>query len=81
MDEPDQFVPWQRATERVLEICSVIITELTVSYWGYLTQINVPLRGREPSPFYRKLFDVALECYEKCQKYLPAGCYERGTRR
>ena len=33
------------------------------------------------SPFYRKLLDVALECDEKCQKYLPGGFYERRTRR
>jgi Xaa-Pro aminopeptidase len=31
MDEPDRFVPWQRATERNLETGSVVITELTVS--------------------------------------------------
>lgn len=43
MDEPDRFVPWQRANERVLQTGSAVITELTVSYWGYSTQIHRPL--------------------------------------
>ena len=35
---------------------------LTVSYWGYSTQIHRRLcRGCERSMLYRKLFDVALE--------------------
>ena len=42
MDKPDRFVPWQRQTSRVLERGSVVITELTVSYWGYSTQIHRP---------------------------------------
>jgi Xaa-Pro aminopeptidase len=74
MDEPDRFVPWQRATERVLGNGSVVITELTVSYWGYSTQIHRPFAvGREPSPIYRKLFDVALECYENVRKLCRPG--------
>lgn len=65
MDDPDRHVPWQRATDRVLENGSVVITELTVSYWGYPTQIHRPFAlGREPSPLYRELFDAALQCYE-----------------
>jgi Xaa-Pro dipeptidase len=74
MDEPDRFVPWQRGTERVLEAGSVVITELTVSYWGYSTQIHRPFAvGREPSLLYRKLFDVALECYENVRKICRPG--------
>jgi hypothetical protein len=74
MVEPDRFVPWQRAIERVLEIGSVVITELTVSYWSYSTQIHRPFAvGREPSPLYRKLFDVALECYENVKSICRPG--------
>jgi Xaa-Pro dipeptidase len=65
MDAPDRFVPWQKTTPRVIERGSVVITELTVSYWGYSTQIHRPFAiGREPSTLYRKLFDTALQCYE-----------------
>src|SRR5713226_4553122 len=74
MDNPDRFVPWQRATPRIIEIGGVLITELTVSYWGYSTQIHRPFAiGREPSPLYRKLFDVALECYENVRKICKPG--------
>jgi Xaa-Pro aminopeptidase len=69
MDNPDRFVPWQRQTFRVLEKGSVVITELTVSYWGYSTQIHRPFAiGKEPTPTYRKLFNAAYECYESVRK-------------
>src|SRR5436190_1629332 len=69
MDNPDRFVPWQKQTSRVLEKGSVVITELTVSYWGYSTQIHRPFAiGKEPSPIYRKLFDAALQCYENIRR-------------
>jgi Xaa-Pro aminopeptidase len=74
MDSPDRFVPWQRQTSRVLEKGSVVITELTVSYWGYSTQIHRPFAiGKEPSPTYRKLFDAAHECYESIRKICKPG--------
>jgi len=74
MDNPDRFVPWQRQTSRALEKGSVVITELTVSYWGYSTQIHRPFAiGKEPSPTYRKLFDAAFECYESVRKICQPG--------
>ncbi|MDP9129270.1 MAG: M24 family metallopeptidase, partial [Candidatus Binatota bacterium] len=74
MDNPDRFVPWQRQTSRVLETGSVVITELTVSYWGYSTQIHRPFAiAKEPSPTYRKLFDAAYECYESVRKICQPG--------
>jgi Xaa-Pro aminopeptidase len=74
MDQPDRFVPWQKPTPRVIEAGSVVITELTVSYWGYSTQIHRPFAiTREPPPLYRKLFDTALECYENIRKICKPG--------
>jgi Xaa-Pro aminopeptidase len=74
MDRPDRFVPWQKTTSRVLEKGSVVITELTVSYWGYSTQIHRPFAiAREPSPLYRKLFDTALRCYENIRAICKPG--------
>ena len=74
MGNPDRFVPWQRQTSRVLETGSVVITELTVSYWGYSTQIHRPFAiAKEPSPTYRKLFDAAYECYESVRKICKPG--------
>lgn len=74
MEKPDRFVPWQRQTSRVLEKGSVVITELTVSYWGYSTQIHRPFAiGKEPTPPYRKLFDAAYECYESVRTICKPG--------
>jgi Xaa-Pro dipeptidase len=74
MEQADRFVPWQKTTHRVVEAGSVVITELTVSYWGYSTQIHRPFAiAREPSPLYRKLFDTALECYESIRKICRPG--------
>lgn len=74
MNAPDRFVPWQRQTARVLEKGSVVITELTVSYWGYSTQIHRPFAiAQEPTPVYRKLFDAANECYESVRKICRPG--------
>ena len=74
MENPDRFVPWQKQTSRVLEKGSVVITELTVSYWGYSTQIHRPFAiGKEPAPIYRKLFDTALECYENIRSICKPG--------
>jgi len=74
MDDPDRFVPWQKQTPRVLEKGSVVITELTVSYWGYSTQIHRPFAiGKEPSAIYRKLFDAAYQCYENVRNVCKPG--------
>ncbi len=74
MADPDRYVPWQRVTSRVLKKGDVVITELTVSYWGYSTQIHRPFAiGAEPSALYRSLFDVAYECYENIRRICTPG--------
>jgi Xaa-Pro aminopeptidase len=74
MDNPDRFVPWQKQTSRILEKGSVVITELTVSYWGYSTQIHRPFAiGKEPSAIYKNLFDAAYQCYENVRKICKPG--------
>ncbi len=74
MEEPDRCVPWQRTSYRTISPGSVVITELTVGYWGYSTQIHRPFAiGREPTPLYRELFDVALECYESVRRICVPG--------
>jgi Xaa-Pro aminopeptidase len=74
MSHPDRFVPWQKQTSRMIEKGSVVITELTVSYWGYSTQIHRPFAiGQEPSPVYRRLFDAAYQCYESVRRICQPG--------
>lgn len=74
MARPDRFVPWQRVTPRTLSKGDVVITELTVSYWGYSTQIHRPFAiAQEPTPLYRELFDAALACYENIRRICQPG--------
>jgi Xaa-Pro dipeptidase len=78
MAAPDRFVPWQRVTPRTLAKGDVVITELTVSYWGYATQIHRPFAiGAEPAPVYRELFDAALTCYENIRRICTPGTTSR----
>lgn len=74
MAKPDRYVPWQRVTPRVLRKGDVVITELTVAYWGYRSQIHRPFAiGEEPNQLYRDLFDAAYECYERIRAIAKPG--------
>jgi Xaa-Pro dipeptidase len=74
MHAPDRFVPYQFPTTRVLEKGDVVITELTMTYWGYWSQIHRPFAvGEPPTAVYQELFDVALECYERVLAVLRPG--------
>ncbi|MDP2744495.1 MAG: M24 family metallopeptidase [Dehalococcoidia bacterium] len=74
MSAPDRFVPWQFLTPRTLTKGDVVITEITISYWGYGAQIHRPFAvGAEPTPLYRKLFEVAHQCFENVRKVLQPG--------
>lgn len=74
MAAPDRFVPWQFLTPRRLEKGDVVITELTVTFWGYGGQIHRPFAvGVDPTALYRSLFDVAYECYEGVRAVLVPG--------
>ena len=74
MAEPDRCLPWQRTTPRTITEGSVVIAEITVSYWGYSTQIHRAFAiGQEPTPLYQELFDVALECYENVRRICKPG--------
>ncbi len=74
MSAPTRFVPWQFLTPRILTKGDVVITEITISYWGYGAQIHRPFAiGVEPLSLYRKLFEVAYECFESVRKVLQPG--------
>lgn len=74
MAQPDRFVPWQRPGARTVASGDVVITELTVSYWSYGTQIHRPFAiGAPPTAVYRELFEVALECYENIRRICRPG--------
>lgn len=74
MSRPDRYVPWQFPTSRRISKGDVVITEITVTYYGYGTQIHRPFAvGREPTAQYKRLFDVALECFDRVSNALRPG--------
>jgi len=67
-------VPRQNLSGRVIERGDVINTEISVSFWGYSGQMHRPIFVQtEPSKLYQRLWDTALEAYQRCVKSLRAG--------
>jgi Xaa-Pro aminopeptidase len=77
MDDPNGCLPAQNPSHRRIEAGDVIITEFSASYWGYTGQIQRPVFVEaEPTPEWRRLFDVALESYERIVGVLRDGATE-----
>jgi Xaa-Pro aminopeptidase len=77
MDEPTGCVPAQNPSARRLERGDVIITEFSASHWGYSGQLHRPVfLGAEPTAEWQRLFDVALEAYERLVRAVRAGASE-----
>jgi Xaa-Pro aminopeptidase len=73
-DGSSPCVPRQNLSSRQLERGDVINTEISVSYWGYSGQAHRPIfLQAQPTDTYRKLWDTALEAYERCVKCLKPG--------
>src|SRR5690606_31880285 len=52
----------------------VLISEITLNFFGYGGQIHRPFAiGQEPDDTYRRLFDVAVECFDSVRSGLRAG--------
>jgi Xaa-Pro aminopeptidase len=74
MDSPTSYVPAQTQSSRVLEIGDAVISELSAGVGGYAGQIQRPIAvGREPNASYQRVYDVALEAYQRIFKVLKAG--------
>jgi len=66
MDDPNGCLPSQNPSDRVIQKGDVIITEISASYWGYSGQIHRPIFvGAGPTPPWQRMFDVALEAYNR----------------
>lgn len=66
MNSPSASVPWQFMTPQMISRGDAITTEITIKYWTYESQLHRPFAvGRQPSPLYKRLFDTALECFER----------------
>ncbi len=67
-------VPRQNLSNRTIEHGDVINTEISVSHWGYSGQMHRPIFvGQPPNDLYLKLWDTALESYQRCVQALRAG--------
>lgn len=73
-DAAGACVPRQNLSHRVLQPGDVINMEVSISHWGYSGQAQRPVfLQRGPNDLYRRLFDTALESYDRCAKVLRAG--------
>ncbi len=77
MDAPTACVPSQNVTERIVQKGDVIIMEISASYWGYSGQIQRPIAvACDPTPEWRKLFDIGAQAYARVCSALKPGATE-----
>ncbi|HZU06881.1 MAG TPA: Xaa-Pro peptidase family protein [Chloroflexota bacterium] len=74
MRAPDVCVPAQYQSHRVIQRGDVLITEISVQYWGYGGQCLRPYAiGEEPTPEYRRLYEVAEAAFYAVARALRTG--------
>jgi Xaa-Pro aminopeptidase len=77
-DDPNGCLPSQNPGDRVIQRGDVIITEISASYWGYSGQIHRPIFvGEPPNRAWGRLFDTALEAYQRIAEAIRPGATER----
>jgi Xaa-Pro aminopeptidase len=80
MDDPNGCLPAQNPSHRRIAAGDVIITEFSASYWGYTGQIQRPVFVEaDPKPEWQRMFDVALEAYERIAEAVRPGATEADT--
>ncbi len=74
MDDPKSYVPAQTQSSRRLKVGDAVISELSAGVGGYAGQIQRPIAiGQQPTDTYQRVYDVALEAYERIVGVLKAG--------
>jgi Xaa-Pro aminopeptidase len=74
MRDPAICVPAQQQSNRVIERGDVLITEISAHYHGYPGQILRPFSvGGPPTPAYQRLYDVAVEAFNRLAVVIQAG--------
>jgi len=74
MDAPELIFPWQYPSTRVMRRGDVLLTEISVGYWGYAGQIQRAFTvDAEPTKEFRQLYDTAAEAYERIFEVLKPG--------
>ena len=74
MGRPERCVPAQQPSGRRLERGDVLITEISAHFRGYPGQILRPFTiGAPPTAEYQRLYEVALETYQRVAAVVRAG--------
>lgn len=74
MRAPEIGVPAQVPSTRTIERGDVLITEISAEHAGYSGQIHRAYAiGEEPTAEYRRIHEVAMECYERVAGVLREG--------
>src|SRR5712692_8842349 len=74
MRNPSVCVPAQHLSHRILQSGDVLITEISAHYHGYAGQILRPFAiGTPPTPAYQRMYDVAVEEYNRVAGVICAG--------
>jgi Xaa-Pro dipeptidase len=74
MAHPTVCVPAQHQSNRIIEKGDVLITEISAHYAGYAGQILRPFAiGTPPTAEYQRLYDVAVETYNRIASVLRDG--------
>lgn len=80
MVSPDIVFPRQLPSQRAIRGGDIVLTELSTGYAGYAGQIHRPLVLGEPTPEYRRLFDVARETFDQALSALGPGRTDQDLR-
>jgi len=73
MSDPDVGDQRPRASERVISRGDIINNELGVLYNGYEAQTGKPMFIGPPTDEFKRMFDVALEAYQRVAETLRVG--------
>ena len=82
MADPEFIFPWQYPSARPIQAGDIVMSEISVSYWGYPGQIQRPFAVvGPPTPEYRALGDLAVECYHRVFEALKPGNTDEDVKR
>ena len=82
MADPEFIFPWQYPSTRPIRAGDIVMTEISVGYWGYPGQIQRPYAvGGPPTPEYQMLGDLAVECYHRVFEVLKPGNTDEDVKR
>jgi len=82
MAAPEFIFPWQYPSTRPLQAGDIVMTEISVTYWGYPGQIQRPFAvGGAPTPAYQALYELAAKCYHSVFDALKPGNTDEDVKR